>query len=148
MSDREDFDAERWVATEFPYDGPHSPESVMDAATAIRELTRYLANAMQSEQAVPYAAITRRMLNSLSSATSMQMQVLGQLADHMDRFTEDVTLYHEETPYTERSGRIDQRAVATLQDAAAQTRKAARALGRAQLETGEAAQVVYPLGND
>ncbi|QXV63546.1 hypothetical protein CVV72_41020 (plasmid) [Amycolatopsis sp. TNS106] len=143
-----ELDVDGWVEKTFPFDGPHSPESVINAAAASRELTRYLANATRYDHTVAWAAIARRILNHTSSTAAMQTEVLDHLAEAMDRQAGDATLYHEATPYAERAGKLDQRAVTTVRDAAVRIREARHAVAQAQIALDRAVQIIYPLGND
>ncbi len=59
-------------------DGPHTPESIASAATAIEELTRYLAHATRGDLDVP---TLYGVTGSLAHATQISEQVLAQLAD-------------------------------------------------------------------
>ncbi|MBE1580426.1 hypothetical protein ACFORH_43325 [Amycolatopsis roodepoortensis] len=148
MTDHMELDVDGWVEKTFPYDGPHSPESVMNAGSAIRELTRYLANATQHKHTVAWAAIARRILANVSATASIQTEVLAHLAEAMDRQAADPTLYHEATPHSERAGKLDQRAVTTVRDATVRIREAKAALAEAQIALDRAVQTIYPLGND
>ncbi|MFD3464753.1 hypothetical protein ACFWVM_34065 [Nocardia fluminea] len=58
-------------------DGPHTPESITSAATAIDELMRYLAHATRGELDVP---TLYSVTGSLAHAASISEQVLTQLA--------------------------------------------------------------------
>lgn len=73
LTDPTDFVRGRWNS-----DGPHTPESIAAAATAIEELMRYLAHATRRDLDVPtlYAAT-----GSLAHATQISEQVLTQLAN-------------------------------------------------------------------
>lgn len=69
------------VAEHFPYDGPYSDERTADAAEALGELVRYLANATQKDSAVTVPSTIARVLGELHTATFRMDQVLAQLGD-------------------------------------------------------------------
>lgn len=73
LTDPTDFVRAHWHS-----DGPHTPDSITSAATAIDELMRYLAHATRGKVDVP---TLYSVTGSLSHATQTSEQVLTQLAD-------------------------------------------------------------------
>jgi len=88
-----DMNDERWrgrgvpvgrevVEYHWPYDGPHSPDHVVEAASALSALVRYLSNATRPGQAsrtLPYAASVHGVLDGLGGAVGGVEQLLRQL---------------------------------------------------------------------
>lgn len=72
----------------WPYDGPYSGELTTDAALMIGRLGRYLNNATQKHDALPYAATSGRVLADLASAVAGYDQLLAHLARYLDRQAE------------------------------------------------------------
>lgn len=83
------------VEQAWPYDGPHDVDSVTTAASAIADLSRYLANATWHPHALPYASTTYRILGGLNSAIYRQVQVLEQLREAAGRIAQDPALYDD-----------------------------------------------------
>lgn len=82
------------VEKNWPYDGPHTDDTIADAATAVERLVRYMANA--TYQPIESGPALHRMLSSLSSALYMLDQVLGQVsAGAESTLAEDPTLYDD-----------------------------------------------------
>lgn len=80
LTDPTDFVRAHWHS-----DGPHTPESIASAATAIEELMRYLAHATRGDLDVPTLyAVT----GSLAHATQISEQVLTQLASSCNALSE------------------------------------------------------------
>jgi hypothetical protein len=140
-------DVDGWVEDRFPYDGPHDPDKVIEAAMAIRELTRYISNATRHRHTLEWAATVRRVTNTLAGATWLQDEVLDRLADGMTRLAGDPTLYHEDTPSRDRAGG-DPKAAATAREAARVLGEARKAVRVSATALDTVAQTVYPLGNE
>ncbi|MFD3431328.1 hypothetical protein [Nocardia fluminea] len=89
LTDPTDFVRRLWYS-----DGPHTPESITSAATAIEELTRYLAHATRGDLDVPtlYGAT-----GSLAHAASISEQVLTQLASACTDLSARADLRHDTT---------------------------------------------------
>lgn len=102
------------VDQHWPYDGPHSAETVTNAASALSALVRYLNNATgpgNGRQSLRYAPHIYRTLGNLHSAVGGLDQLLGQLVGELERIAEDPSAYddrrgtdaHEGTDVTARS---------------------------------------------
>lgn len=72
------------VERHWPYDGPYSDEHTVSAALMIARLGRYLNNATQKRDGLPYIAVVGRLLVGLHAAVAGYQQLLVQL----DRFVE------------------------------------------------------------
>lgn len=72
-------DAYEIVEANWPYDGPHSDDSMVSAATAMDRLARYVANATQ--RPLSSGPALSRIASGLHAALSKVDQVLGQMAD-------------------------------------------------------------------
>lgn len=101
--------ADAWVDQAFPYDGPHSPTSVVAAAEAVAQLVRYLANATRTVH-LPAPDLSAT-LRDLGVAVSRYDQVIRQLGDglrFLDEHPEHGELYSDTDNYTpgELVGRI------------------------------------------
>lgn len=77
----------------FPLDGPYSGDDTRAAARSIAVPVRYLCHATRYAEAVPEPSTVDSVIGSLSSATSGLDQLLGQLDDHMTRFSEHPHVY-------------------------------------------------------
>ncbi|WP_063057261.1 hypothetical protein [Nocardia salmonicida] len=73
-------------------DGPHTSESIASAATAIEELTRYLAHATRGDLDVP---TLYGVTGSLAHAASISEQVLTQLASACTALSARADLRHD-----------------------------------------------------
>lgn len=83
MSTLNDRELPDLIAERMPYDGPHSAETVTDAAESISALVRYLNNATgpgNGHTTLEHAATVDRVVGYLESATAGLDQLLGQLA--------------------------------------------------------------------
>lgn len=67
------------VESNWPFDGPHSDETVASAAVALGRLARYLANATQHRPET--GASLYRIVSGLAGAAARIDEVLGQLAE-------------------------------------------------------------------
>jgi hypothetical protein len=80
----------------WPYDGPHSVESVTYAARALEQLVRYLNNATRpSKKTLAYAATSNQVLGSVSTAVHGLDQLLSQVTYALDQAAGDPTLYDD-----------------------------------------------------
>lgn len=95
MSASDEVDAYDIVEEHFPYDGPYSPERTVAAALLIARLSRYLNNATQKPDALPWAATAGAVVRELADATALQRQLLDQLALFLYRQAADPTLYDD-----------------------------------------------------
>lgn len=104
------------VGANWPYDGPHTGDTVTEAARAMDELARYLGNATYggAAETLQYSAQVARVLGGLGGALSNLDQVLEQLAVAEQRIGQDPKAYDErrDRPATESAdecvNRIDQ----------------------------------------
>lgn len=99
-------DGRELVGKHWPYDGPHSPDSVAEAARAMSELATYLGNATgpgNGQHTLRYGSQVYRVLGALKGALYSLGQVLDQLAVAENRIGEDPLTYHEDrrTPPTD-----------------------------------------------
>lgn len=91
-------DGRELVDKHFPYDGPHSDDSVLEAAKTVDQLTRYLANATGpgiGKHTLTCGADVYRVLGQISGALANIEQVLGQLADAATRTSADPLAYDD-----------------------------------------------------
>jgi hypothetical protein len=127
----------------WPTIGPHTPESLGEAAIAYHEIVRVLAHATlfagAARKALPTVPDGYVVLGHLAEAASSEQQALDQLANWAEGFAEDPTIRHTDRPASDLS--IQQAQVGVL-EAAEDLRKAARhaaalaqALRRAQVHT-------------
>ena len=72
------------VEQHWPYDGPYSDELTAAAALMIVRLGRYLNNATQKRDGLPYVAAVGRLLAELHAAVAGYEQLLTQLARFVD----------------------------------------------------------------
>lgn len=89
-------DGREVVADTWPYDGPHTSDSVIQAARAIDELTNYLANATYggSAKTLEYGGHVYRVLGGLCGLAQLD-QVLEQLATAETRLGQDPKAYDD-----------------------------------------------------
>jgi len=73
----------------WPYDGPYSDERTTAAAVMIGRLGRYLNNATQKANGLPYAAVVGRVVDDLAGAVIGYEQLLDQLAWFLEREAAD-----------------------------------------------------------
>jgi len=91
-------DAGEVVDRFWPYDGPHSAESVASAAAALGWLVRYLNNATgpgNAARTLPYAASADRVISNLGHTVGLFPQLLGQLCEFLDHQAQVPTLYDD-----------------------------------------------------
>lgn len=69
------------IEGQVPYDGPHSPEKVTDAAHGLYALVRYMNNATFAGRVLPTASTVDEVLGGLSAALDASDQLLRQLQD-------------------------------------------------------------------
>ena len=122
----------------WPYDGPHTPETVAAAARAVSGLVRYLNNATR-QSAVPDAPSVHRVLAEVETAVFRLPQLLSQLQSAAERLVFNPTLYDD---------REDRVAANTAAELAENLRFActdARVLG---IQLNTAAQCSVHLGNE
>lgn len=80
----------------WPYDGPHSADTVGDAAEAMALLTRYINNASRyGTRTLPYAPHTYLVLGSINAVVHGLDQLLDQLATTLRHLADDPSLYDD-----------------------------------------------------
>lgn len=131
------------VEEHFPYDGPHTPESVLEAARGIAALVRYLNNATgpgNDARSLPDAPWAYRVLGSVHGSVDGLEQLLYQLATALDRLSADPTLYDDRRGcYVGRD---------TAHEAAGHLAAAQRTLAEPRAQLAEAWKVTSHLGHD
>ncbi len=93
--ERELLDAIRECA---PYDGPHTADTVTDAAHGLSALVRYLNNATgpgNARTTLAWAPTVHRVLEGVAAAVHGLDQLFTQLAAAMTRQATDPTLYDD-----------------------------------------------------
>jgi hypothetical protein len=137
-----DYDNPEWlVDSVWPFDGPHSADSVEAAAVALGRLVRYLNNATGYSRSLPYAATAYRVTSNLASMAGLLPQLLDQLAQFMEQQAGDPSLYDDR-----RNGNYPAHRTALAVSAAlGEARRAAGSMG-AVME--RAASAASHLGND
>lgn len=85
------------IGANWPYDGPHSVETVIEAARAMDELAQYLGNATYggSARTLQYSPQVARVLGALGGALNNLGQVFDQLATAEERIGQDPKAYDE-----------------------------------------------------
>lgn len=125
----------------FPYDGPHSRDSVADAASGAAALVRYLNNATgpgNGRRTLDRAPTVWRVLGGVHSLVAGLDQLLGQLAAAAQRQAGDPTLYDD---------RRDRPGSATAGEVAAYLEHGRMWCGRASEAVGSAREVCSHLGH-
>jgi len=91
-------DGAELVEKHWPYDGPHSGDSVIEAARAMSTLATYLGNATgpgNGKKTLQYGPQVYRVVGALSGALASLDQVLEQLATAERRIGLDPTAYDD-----------------------------------------------------
>lgn len=122
-----------------PYDGPHTPGSVVEAAHAVSHLVRYLNNATQHEGPVRYAVTVHEALGGIGGALHGLDQLLGQLEAALRRQEHDPTVYDD---------RHDRPGGWTAQEAAGRLFGLRLALARVAQRMDATRELTAHLGND
>lgn len=91
----EDTDVNEVIERYFPYDGPHTRDSVADAARGAAVLVRYLNNATGARRTVDRGPTVYRVLGGVHALVVGLDQLLDQLAGAMRRQAGDPTLYDD-----------------------------------------------------
>lgn len=89
---------QRLIDRALPYDGPHSADTVRDAASGVYALVRHLNNATgpgNGEATLRLAPAIDEVLSGLHSSTYALDQLLSQLAGALTRQAGDPTLYDD-----------------------------------------------------
>lgn len=79
-------DLSQAINEQLPYDGPHSQETVIEAASGLYQLVRYLNNATQpsmSDHTLPCASAVGEVLDGLTAVMYGSDQLLDQLRHAM-----------------------------------------------------------------
>jgi hypothetical protein len=122
------------IAERLPYNGPHSAETVTDAAQAVSALVRYLTNATRTRAALPDAATVDDVLGSVESAVYGLDQLCGQLADELARQRAGGVLFDDRRPAVDSLDTASE-AVRALTEARATSRQLVEALAAARHRT-------------
>lgn len=130
--------AEEIVERFWPYDGPHSRDTVESAAQAIAGLVRYLNNATWNPQRLPAPGLYR-VLSNLNSMMYGLDQLLNQLTTATDRVADDPTLYDD---------RRDRPARNTAVEVGSHLKAAAGALDGPRSAVERAVQLASHLGHE
>jgi hypothetical protein len=86
------------IAEYLPYDGPHSRDTVIEAARGVSALVRYLNNATghwNARATLKWAPTTYSILGGLSAAICGLDQLLAQLAEATEQQATNSTLYDD-----------------------------------------------------
>lgn len=133
-------DAYEVVEQNWPYDGPHSDETVESAATAVGQLVRYLSNATWPYKKVVASGPTLyRVLSSVNASAYGLRQLLEQLQTTAVDLAEDESMYDD---------RRDRPARTTAVDTAAALGEALRALGPLIRAVEHASSLTCHLGHE
>jgi hypothetical protein len=99
MTTTEEQDVYRWIEDRFPYDGPHSRDTVIEAALVLSRLVRYLNNATQpgiARHTLEWAHTVDQIVGNMAGAAYGQNQLLEQLALSLtQQASNDPTLYDD-----------------------------------------------------
>jgi hypothetical protein len=82
----------------WPYDGPHSAESVTQAAEGISQLARYINNATQGGRRYPYMSTVSRVAASLAITCHGLDQLLNQMKTATEDHARTGDLYDDRDP--------------------------------------------------
>lgn len=132
---------ERLIDAAWPFDGPHTADSVEAAAVALGRLVRYLNNATGYSRSLPDAATAYRVTSNLASVAGLLPQLLDQLARFMEQQVNDPSLYDDRRNENHPAHRTALAVSAALGEA----RRAAGSMGAA---LALAASAASHLGND
>jgi hypothetical protein len=104
-------DGRELVDKHFPYDGPHSDEAVLQAAKALDQLARYIANATgpgNGKHTLTCGADVYRVLGQMNGALASIEQVLVQLGDAAKRTAADPLAYDDrrDRPASQTAGEL------------------------------------------
>lgn len=102
--DDEDRDRLAEVAALWPYDGPHSDQTVIEAARAISELVRYINNATSTGRRYTYMSQASQVANSLAEAAWGLNQLLDQMSRRIADYIDTGDLYDDHCPNDQLAG--------------------------------------------
>jgi hypothetical protein len=109
-------DAYELIERHFPFDGPHSDESVTDAAIAAERLVRYMNNATWPyKKHVASGPAVYRVLSNINGAVYGLRQLLEQLQETTRELAGDESMYDDRRDRPARTTAIE--AVAALGEA-------------------------------
>ncbi|MGB3443841.1 MAG: hypothetical protein WBA97_34320 [Actinophytocola sp.] len=109
-------DARRIIERHWPLNGPHTNDTIAEAAQGAEALMRYLAHA--TYEPITAGPALHRTLSSLHESLYMLDQVLGQVADGVRR-----DLANDYTLYDTRSGRLPAATALDVADAIGEARQ-------------------------
>lgn len=133
-------DAYDLVEQYFPFDGPHSDETVEAAATAVGRLVRYLNNATWPYRGhVASGPCLYRVTSQVASAAHGLRQLLEQLRDTAVELADNATMYDD---------RRDRPARGTVVEAASHLDSALQALGPLTTALDRATTLACHLGHE
>lgn len=124
----------------WPYDGPYSDEHTTAAAVLIGRLGRYLNNATQKRDGLPYAAVVGRVVENVRGAVAGYEQLLGQLARFLDQEAE-----HNPSLYDDRG---DRPGAFTARETSAALVEAIEAVHVLDAALAEPSRLAYRLGSE
>lgn len=93
MTDEQEFT--QVIGRALPYDGPHTPETVQDAAAGISALVRYLNNATSKRGTFDYVSDIYPVLTALEAAAYGLDQLLIQLGEKFTEYSDDPAMYDD-----------------------------------------------------
>lgn len=129
------------VEQHWPYDGPYGDDYTRSAGVMIQRLGRYLNNATQKRDGLPYVAVASSVVAQLHAAVAGYEQLLAQLARYLDQEAEGNPSVYDD--------RHDRPGAATAREVAADLRDDALPALRTLTEALHvAAEGAYHLGSD
>lgn len=101
----------------WPYDGPHTPDSVIEAVTTISALVRYANNATQAGKGtLQWASTVDSTIGGLHAALAGMNQLVTQLAVSLLDQVDNPTLYDNRRSPEHPAGETARRAAVQLQE--------------------------------
>lgn len=131
------------IEENWPYDGPHTPDSVESATRALSDLVRYLNNATQpanASESLPSAPVVRRITGDLVTSTARLDQFVEQLDTALRRQGGDPSLFDERGPGYSASD--------TVAETSSHLDEVRSRLTSAHAHLGKAHSAVWRLGHD
>lgn len=125
----------------WPYDGPHSDETVVSALQMAGLLIRYANNATQYKSSLPWVATVYRAVGQLHGAVSGLDQLTSQLVTALENHADDPTLYDDRREAEHPAREVALTAAALLERSVEPIADLAKILG-------QAAQPLSHLGNN
>jgi hypothetical protein len=130
------------IESELPYDGPHDPDTVCEAAQGVAVLLRYLNNATgpwNAPRTLQHAPTVDVIVGEIDAVARGLHRLLTQLADALNRQADDPTMYDD---------RRDRPASSTADDAAFHIRAAWQTAGDLAVDLNTARGMTVHLGHD